>query len=262
MRRANTPDGVPAPSLVYRFAAWIALTVMRLQRWRFRVEGVEHIPERGGAVIAANHTSFWDFFAVLQVPYLRLGRPTRILAKESLFRVPLFGRLIMTPTGCIPVDRGNGGDALVHAVAGLNSGELVLVLPEETISQSFELLPFKSGAVRMAQSAGVPIVPAVSWGSHRFFTTGHRPRWSWKLPVTVRFGEPLFVSPEDDVVVVTKELRARMESMLAVIVAEYPDGVPSGAWWVPHRLGGAAPEHGSVERDHQATRARWRRSRE
>ena len=259
MRRAKTPAGVPGAGLVYRFAAWIAVGVMRLQRWRFRVEGFEHLPERGGAVIAANHTSFWDFFAVLQVPYLRLGRPTRILAKASLFRVPLFGRLVMTPTGCIPVDRGNGGDALTHAVTNLHAGELVLVLPEETISRSFELLPFKSGPVRMAQKAGVPVIPTISWGSHRFFTTGHRPSWSWRLPVTVRFGEPVIVGSDDDIEVVTKELRAGMQKMLDEVVATYPDGTPAGAWWVPHRVGGGAPDHAQVEREHRATRARWRR---
>ena len=258
MRRAKPPAGVPRPGLIYRLAAWMGVTVMRLQRWRFDVEGLEHLPERGGCVIAANHTSFWDFFAVAQFPYLRLGRPVRILAKVSLFRLPVFGQL-MTRTGCIPVERGNGGDALVHAVTSLHGGEVVLVLPEETISRSFDLLPFKTGAVRMAQKSGVPLVPAVSWGSHRFFTTGRRPRWSWRLPVSVRFGEPLVVSRDDDVEVVTKELRARMVAMLAELVDRYPDGAPAGAWWVPRRLGGEAPEHGAIERDHKATRAKWRR---
>jgi len=260
VRRAKPPPGVPGPSLIYRFAAWAGLTVMRIQRWRFRVEGLEHVPERGGCVIAANHTSFWDFFAVVQFPYLRLGRPSRILAKESLFRVPVFGQ-IMTRTGCIPVDRGNGGGALVHAITSLRLGELVLVLPEQTISQSFELLAFKSGAVRMARSAGVPLVPAISWGSHRFFTTGHRPRWSWRLPVTIRFGEPIVVNPDDDIEIVTRELRSRMQAMLTEVVTDYPEGTPAGAWWVPHRLGGGAPEHGPVERAHRATRVRWRRRR-
>ncbi len=252
---------MPAAGLMYRLAAWAAISVMRIQRWRFQVEGLEHVPERGGAVIAANHTSFWDFFAVLQFPYLQLGRPSRILAKESLFRVPLFGR-VMVATGCIPVDRGNGGDALTHAVTNLHSGELVLVLPEETVSRSFELLPFKSGPVRMAQESAVPVIPAISWGSHRFFTTGRRPRWSWRLPVTVRFGEPFFVGPDDDIEVVTKELRTRMHAMLEEVVIAYPAGAPSGAWWVPHRLGGGAPVHGDIEREHKATRARWRRSRD
>lgn len=258
MRRAKPPAGVPRAGLIYRLAAWMGVTVMRLQRWRFDVEGLEQLPARGGWVIAANHTSFWDFFAVAQFPYLRLGRPVRILAKVSLFRLPVFGQL-MTRTGCIPVERGNGGDALVHAVTSLHGGEVVLLLPEETISRSFELLPFKTGAVRMAQKSGVPLVPAVSWGSHRFFTTGRRPRWSWRLPVSVRFGEPMLVSRDDDVEVVTKELRARMAAMLAEVVDQYPDGAPETAWWVPHRLGGAAPEHGVVEHDHKATRARWRR---
>ncbi len=258
MRRSNPPPDVPGPGIIYRLAAWVGLALMRIQKWRFQVEGLDHVPTGGGAVIAANHTSFWDFFAVARAPYLRLGRPSRILTKESLFRIPLVGALI-TRTGCIPVDRGNGRDALVHAVTSLHAGELVLVLPEQTISQSFELLPFKSGAVRMAGSAGVPLVPAVSWGSHRFFTTGHRPRWSWRLPVTIRFGEPILVSPDDDVEVMTKELRDRMQAMLSEIVAEYPDGTPAGAWWVPHRLGGGAPEHGAVERDFRRTTARWRR---
>jgi 1-acyl-sn-glycerol-3-phosphate acyltransferase len=251
---------VPRPGLIYRFAAWVGVTVMRMQRWRYDVAGLEHVPDRGGCVIAANHTSFWDFFAVAQFPYLRLGRPVRILAKESLFRVPLFGRL-MARTGCIPVDRGNGGDALVHAVTSLHAGEVVLVLPEATISRSFDLLPFKHGAARMARTAGVPLVPAVSWGSHRFFTTGRRPRWSWQLPVTVRFGEPLVVGPDDDIDVVTKELRARMQAMLEEAVDGYEDGTPAGEWWVPHRLGGGAPQHGPVERDHRATKTRWWRRR-
>ncbi|MBT8202972.1 MAG: 1-acyl-sn-glycerol-3-phosphate acyltransferase [Acidimicrobiia bacterium] len=248
--------GVPAPGLVYRFAAWVGLIVMRLQRWVFRVEGFEHVPARGGVAIAANHTSFWDFFAVAQFPYLRHGRPVRILAKESLFRLPLIGPLIAR-TGCIPVDRGNGHNALVHAVTALHDGEVVLLLPEETISRSFDLLRFKTGAVRMAQAAGVPLIPAVSWGSHRFFTSGRRPRFAWKLPVTVRYGEPMHVYPEDDVEVVTKELRARMQLMLDDVIAEYEDGAPAGAWWVPRRLGGGAPDHTTVERAHTATRTRW-----
>jgi len=261
VRPAKPQPGVPGPGLIYRFAAWLGVVVMRLQGWRFKVGGFEHVPDKGGCVIAANHTSFWDFFAVAHVPYIRHGRPVRILAKESLFRIPIVGPLIAR-TGCIPVDRGNGGDALVHAVTALHRGEMVLVLPEETISRSFDLLPFKTGAVRMARSAGVPLVPAVSWGSHRFYTTGRRPRWTWRLPVSIQFGEPIHVQPEDDPEVVTKELRTRMAEMLEEVIASYPEGGPAGAWWVPQRLGGGAPEHQSVEREHSKTRVRWWRRRD
>ena len=57
------PD-VPSASWVYRTAAWIAFHTMAVQRWQFDVRGGEHLPARGGAVIAANHIGFWDFFTV------------------------------------------------------------------------------------------------------------------------------------------------------------------------------------------------------
>lgn len=245
-------------SLVYRFAAWVAIMVMQLQRWILDVRGLEHIPAHGGFLLASNHQSFWDFFVVARAPYELLGRAARIMAKASLWDVPLFGRLIRA-TKCIPVDRANGGGALTHAVDALKHGEMVLVLPESTISQSFDLLPFRSGAARMAIAAGVPIVPAASFGSHRFFTTGRRIRYRWKLPVTVRYGEPIYVTPDDDPEVVTKELRVRIQALLDDAIAAYPDGAPAGCWWVPERLGGGAPNHDDVEREYRAWRNGWRR---
>ncbi|MFU8840901.1 MAG: lysophospholipid acyltransferase family protein [Nitriliruptoraceae bacterium] len=237
------PPPVPPPdpnaTWVYRFAAWIAFAVMRVQRWRVDVQGAEHLPRHGGAIIAANHTSFWDFFTSGWHPYHAWRRPVRILAKASLFRARGFG-WFMRRAEHIPVERGAGRGALRHAITGLERGELVLVLPEQTISPSLELLPFKPGAVRMAAAAGVPLVPTVSWGSHRFHTVGRKPRWSWRLPVTVRYGEPLRPGPDDDPVEVTAELRRRMEALLDEVQRGYPDGTPAGAWWVPARLGGGA----------------------
>jgi 1-acyl-sn-glycerol-3-phosphate acyltransferase len=230
----------PAAGPLYRVAAWVAFAVMRLQRWRFHVEGLEHVPQVGGAVIASNHTSFWDFFTTGRGPYLRWGRPVRILAKASLFGLPVFGWL-MRRAEHIPVHRGAGGPAIASAVEALRDGELVLVLPEQTISPSFELLPFKRGAARMAAAAGVPLVPSVSWGSHRFHTTGRRPRWSWRLPVVVHYGAPLHLAPDADLQGATAELRRRMQALLDEAQRTYPDGCPAGAWWVPARLGGSAP---------------------
>lgn len=247
----------PGASLIYRFAAWFAFTVMRVQRWRFDVDGLHHVPRHGGAVLATNHTSFWDYFTIGRVPYLGWGRPVRILAKDSLFRTPVFGWL-MQRAEHIPVHRGRGADALVSAVGALERDELVLVLPEQTISPSFELLAFKSGAVRMAARAGVPIVPAVSWGSHRFHTAGRRPRWSWRLPVTVRYGEPLHPAIDDDPVAVTIELRRRVAALLGDAQTAYLDGQPAGAWWVPARLGGGAPTPEQAESRLAALRSGWK----
>ncbi|MEX1161946.1 MAG: lysophospholipid acyltransferase family protein [Nitriliruptor sp.] len=248
--------GNPRASWLYRFAAWFAFAVMRLQRWRISVRGLEHVPMAGGAVIAANHTSFWDFFTVGREPYLRWSRPVRIMAKESLFRAPFFG-FLMRRAEHLPVHRGAGGDALRSGVVALEAGELVLVLPEQTISPSFELLPFKTGAARMAAAAGVPLVPAVSWGSHRFHTVGRRPRWSWRLHVSVAYGEPLHPSPDDDPREVAAELRHRVQTLLEEVQAGYPDHVP-GAWWMPARLGGGAPTTEEGDRILARIREGWK----
>ncbi len=252
----HQPVDVPRASGVYRAAAGTAFGVMRLQGWRIRVRGLEHVPRRGGAVIVANHTSFWDFFVSGGGPYLAWQRPVRILAKASLFDAPVFGPL-MRRAEHIPVHRASGAGALASAVEALRRRELVLVLPEQTISPSFELLPFKRGAVRMAAAADVPLIPTVSWGSHRFHTVGRGPRWSWRLPVTVRYGEPLHPRVDDDPDELGATLRTRMRTLLEHEQRAYPDGTPSGAWWVPARLGGSAPTLAQADDYVSRLEARW-----
>jgi 1-acyl-sn-glycerol-3-phosphate acyltransferase len=249
-------DQAPRATPVYRFAAAIAMSPITVQRWRLIVEGLEHVPRRGGAVIALNHTSYVDAFTAGRPPYLELGRPVRILAKASLFRLPVVG-WAMRGAEHIPVERGAGSGALSAAVAALRAGELIGVLPEQTISPSLDLLPFKSGAVRMAQAAGVPVIPAVSWGSHRFWTAGSRPRLSWRLPVVVAYGEPLVPGPDDDPEVLTAELRGRVQVLLDGAQQRYPAGLPAGARWVPARHGGAAPSHEEAERMLEELRRAW-----
>ncbi len=115
------------------------------------------------------------------------------------------------------------------------------MLPEATISPAYELLPFKTGAARMAARAGVPLVPVATWGSHRFHSVRRRPTWSWRLPVTIRYGQPLHPTPDDDPVEVTERARDAVAALVDQAVTAYPEGTPAGAWWVPARFGGGAP---------------------
>lgn len=247
---------VPRASAFYHVVARLAMAPISLQRWRLDVEGLEHVPSSGGAVMVLNHSSFVDFFTAARMPFLRLGRPVRMLAKASLFRSRLLGP-VMRAAGHIPVERGTGREALAAAVAALRRGEFVGVLPEQTISPSFELLPFKSGAVRMAQEAEVPIVPAVSWGSHRFWTTGDGPHLTWRLPVHVRYAPP--VHPEGDHAVATSRVREVISGMLEDVQRRYRDGLPAGARWVPARLGGGAPTVEEAEERLRRLRSSWGR---
>lgn len=119
-------------------------------------------------------------------------------------------------TGTIPVDRTVG--AYAAAVESLRRGELVGVYPEATISRSFQLKEFKSGAVRMAKEALVPIVPLIVWGAQRLWTKDHpKPMGRYKFPVAVAVGRP--IRPDTDVL--DASLRAEMTQLLHDVQAEY-----------------------------------------
>ena len=235
----------PRPTYRFRFVARLVIVLAALLRWRIRARGVEHVPREGGAVLTWNHTSHVDFLVTAYVVYRRLGRPVRFLAMGELWSSPWLG-WVPRLAEAVPVHRGSASGragALQHAVTALREGHLVMVAPEGGISTSFELLRFRTGAARMAQLAGVPVVPTASWGSHRFSTTGHSLRLSDAvgLPVEVAFGRPCTVAPGEDVRDVSEELRSRTQTLVDELQRTYPDGAPEGAWWVPARLGGGAP---------------------
>jgi 1-acyl-sn-glycerol-3-phosphate acyltransferase len=141
-------------------------------------------------------------------------------------------------TKTIPVDRHAGADAYAVAVSRLREGELVGVYPEATISRSFELKSFKTGAARMAFDAQVPIIPLVVWGAQRIWTKDHPKRIGRnKIPITVAVDPPLVASGTIDAVMA--ELREEMTALLHRIQEDYPH--PDGEYWVPRRLGGSAP---------------------
>src|SRR6201992_4366642 len=134
---------------------------------KITVAGVENLPTNGGAVYAINHTGYLDFtLAGLPAYQQGLGRKVRYMAKQEVFDNKFTGP-IMRSLRHIPVDRQSGAASYEAAVRNLKDGELVGVYPEATISRSFEIKEFKSGAARMAVEAGVPIVPHVVWAGPR-----------------------------------------------------------------------------------------------
>jgi 1-acyl-sn-glycerol-3-phosphate acyltransferase len=165
------------------------------------------------------------------------------MAKEEVFRHRVAGPL-MRGMHHIPVDRDAGAGSYRAAVEALRCGEIVGVFPEATISRSFELKDFKAGAARMAAEAGVPLLPTVIWGSQRVWTKGRPKRLGrTRTPISVWVGEQLAVPSPHDAAAVTADLRDRMELLLHEAQDAYPDR-PSGEadrWWLPARLGGAAP---------------------
>jgi 1-acyl-sn-glycerol-3-phosphate acyltransferase len=222
--------------------------------------GVENIPEQGGAVIATNHTSYIDFFPAALAAYRRRRR-LRFMIKAEMQDVG-FVRFLINHTGTIVVDRRAGASAYATAVERLRAGEIVGVYPEATISRSFELKDFKTGAARMAREANVPIVPLIVWGAQRIWTKDHPKNLGRnKIPVTVAVGEPVHAA--ETVEQTDAAMRAAMTALLHRVQEEYPH--PEGAYWVPRRLGGSAPtlaEAKTLDEIELAERARKRAERE
>ncbi len=237
--RRGTGLGFIGVEPVYGTLITAARTMFRVQGLRFTMTGIENIPKTGGAVIAINHTSYIDFtFAGLPALRQGLGRKIRFMAKQEVFDHPVGGPL-MRRCRHIPVDRANGAASFELACQALKEGELVGVYPEGTISRSFELKEFKSGAARMALAAGVPIVPHIVWGAQRIWTKGHpRNMRRPKVPISIAVGEPIAPTlPADDL---TTLLHSRMQHLLERVQDAYGP-YPAGAYWVPRRLGGSAP---------------------
>ncbi len=224
---------------VYGTVIQLARLVWRAQGLKFTVTGVENLPRTGGAVIAINHTSYFDFtFAGLPAYKQHLGRKVRFMAKKEVFDHKITGP-IMRSLRHIEVDRDSGAASFDEACRKLKEGELVGVYPEATISRSFEIKEFKSGAARMAIAADVPIVPHIVWGAQRVWTKGHpknmrRP----KVPISVAVGEP--ITPTLPPTELTALLHSRMQHLLERVQDAYGPH-PPGEFWVPHRLGGGAP---------------------
>ena len=125
---------------------------------RFDIAGVEHIPQRGPAIIVANHRSYFDVAAMAMV-IAKSGRTVRFLGKKEVFDVPVVGQLAKAMGG-IRVDRGTGSDEpLKAAVAALDAGELVAIMPQGTIPRGpafFDpVLKGRWGAARLADTTRV-----------------------------------------------------------------------------------------------------------
>lgn len=161
------------------------------------------------------------------------------MAKDSVFRHKVSGPL-MRGMKHIPVDRNQGEDAYAHALASLRAGEIVGVFPEATISQSFTLKSFKSGAARLAQEAGVPLIPMALWGTQRLWTKG-RPRNFRRshTPITIRVGEAVEAPADQYAGAITRRLRERVQELLEAAQRAYPvrPKDASDTWWVPAHLG-------------------------
>ena len=167
-----------------RFWSRWSLFVARIN---LAVTGLELVPTSGPVIYMGNHQGNFDIHALT----LAIPRTFSWIAKEELFRVPVFGSA-MRRAGYIPLDRSDGRKALKSmrlAAERIASGTSVVIFPEGTRTLDGSLLPFKRGAFLLATRAGVPIVPFTINGSMQ-----RNPRNRLELypgTITVSFAHPI-----------------------------------------------------------------------
>lgn len=193
----------------YRLAVVIILPLMTLL-FRRGFSGTEHLPKTGGCIVAVNHISYADPFAVALFVHTN-GRRPRFMAKHTVFTIPVLGRIVKGARQ-IPVFRESkdAGKALSAAVAAVQAGECVVVYPEGTVTRDPDLWPMvaKTGVARIALQTGAPVIPVGQWGAQEFLGRDKRPRPFPRKRLHLRAGPPVDLSRWQGAEPTTEVLRA------------------------------------------------------
>lgn len=237
---------------VYRGVNALGRLALRALAVSVHAHGLENLPRTGPVVLAANHVAYPDFLMVEKAAVER-QRFVRFMTRYDVWK-PGPVAWAMDKMGHIPVDRSIPADAYFRARAHLRNGQAVGVFPEAGISYSFTVRGLMRGAVALARETEAPLVPVAIWGSQRLFTVGipePPPDPTRGRRVDVVFGEPLPISPTDDLVAATQRLGTRLTTMLEdlQLMPEHRPRPGEHATWYPAHLGGHAPTR-AVAADH------------
>ncbi|MFN2388141.1 MAG: lysophospholipid acyltransferase family protein [Actinomycetota bacterium] len=201
-----------------------------LATWfRWHVEGLDHLPRRGPAIVAFNHIAYLDPLVAAYV-IDEAGRVPRFLAKAELFRDRRIA-WVLRGAKQIEVRRGTpeAPMALDRAVDALARGEVVVIFPEGTITHDPDLRPMaaRSGLARLALSCEAPVVPGAIWGTHNVWPKDARARWMPRQDILVRIGEAFRVTGDPDSPrdwkAVGEEVMAAIASLTASLRPAVPD---------------------------------------
>ena len=228
------------PSLFWVLAVLVIPPMSLLAK--IRVTGAEKLPRQGAFVLAPNHYSELDPLIVAMSVY-RLGRLPRFMAKESLFRVPVVGWLLKR-TGMIPVSRSASATAakrtLKQSAELVEHGRGVIVYPEGTLTRDPDLWPMrgKSGAVRLALSGDLPLIPMAQWGTQEIMGRYQKGLSLWPLrkPVNVLIGDPVDLSDlrgRASEPAALNEATARLMAAITALLEQLRDEKAPATRWNP-----------------------------
>jgi 1-acyl-sn-glycerol-3-phosphate acyltransferase len=167
----------------YHLLKWSIVSPALHIYWRLNIHGAENVPKSGGVIAVSNHASYFD------PPILSncVGRPVAFMAKEELFKIPVFKQGIQL-YGAYPVKRQMGDRAALRAATtAIESGWIAAIFLQGTRSPDAKITDPKLGAAWIAAKAQVPLLPVSLWGTEKILIKGSAlPK---PVPLTVRIGE-------------------------------------------------------------------------
>ncbi len=205
----------------------IVVVPMTSSLFRLRWRNLDRVPSSGPAIVAVNHLSHADPFVVARAIW-QSGRVPHFLAKESLFELPVAGR-ILTAAGQIPVQRSTAvaAQSLGAAVAALRRGEVVVIYPEGTVTRDDEFWPMvpKTGIARLIrQLPDVPVIPMAQWGVQDALDVYRRRLRPFpRKTVTVSVGEPIDVGQYVSGAETSDSVRRLADVVMRAVRAELAD---------------------------------------
>ncbi|MCL2129764.1 MAG: 1-acyl-sn-glycerol-3-phosphate acyltransferase [Treponema sp.] len=182
----------PMSWVIYRVVQFWARGIIFFAGCKMTVEGRENIPKKGGVCFVCNHIGVFDIVVALAYA----GRPFGFIAKKELLYFPFFN-LWIHMLGGLFIDRKNIRKAIKtinHGIKKIQNGFSMLVFPEGTRSRGRGLLPFRSGAVKLATQSLAPIVPMAISGSYDVFEVDYRVH---VVPVKLVFCPPIITADMD-----------------------------------------------------------------
>ena len=204
----------PASWIMHKIAEGWARCIIFVSGCAIEVEGRENIPSGGSVCFVSNHVGIFD--VVLTTAYA--GRPFGFVAKKELIYLP-FVNVWISILGGLYIDRKSIRNALKTINIGIKriqNGESMLIFPEGTRSKGRGLLPFKSGAVKLATNSLAPIVPVAITGSYEVFEKNYLLN---AVPVRMVFCPPIItaeMNPEDRKRHLTDQVRGAIENALSL----------------------------------------------
>lgn len=208
---------------VMRLVAYILGPLVHLLFW-VELKGKEKLPKDGAYILVFNHVTHLDPLVVAYATFFGLKRGPHFLAKGGLFSVPILGPLLIA-AGQVPVYR-NGRrnvEPMEAAYKFLDAGHVITIFPEGTLTREPNGWPMrgKTGSVRMAIQAGVPIYAVGQWGSEVVlptYTKKLRPK-PWHK-VRVQIGDEIDLKKFHGKQLTTEELREATSIVMNAITKQ------------------------------------------